>query len=1450
MGNSTKCFIKYTALFFSFFILCARTSSAQSGPATGHEALRGEVNFTDLANHELLYPPAATIRQPENEDDEVEPVRPVITDPSFIHTLATPPPTFGGLFLALSPAPADTFESTLSVGTNIPPDTHGGVDATYCVTAINQGIHIQTRAGANVSSVSLDGFWAPVLPTGSSFDPRVHYDQGSGRWIMVSVAGANNTTTNTCVLIGVSKTGDPTGAWWLYNVPAYTAGGYWLDFPDCGFNSKWITVTGNLFQDASGPGYLGCKVFIFNKANLMSGAGAPFTTFTQASSECITPAITYDATQQSLFAVEKYNGDAAQVQVWKITGAVGSESMTAVGLASAGAALKWQSQSFTFSGTGGADFAPQAGTANLVQTNDDRITQVVFMNNHLWFAHNVFLPYSTTTNPTRCSVQWWETDTLAAPIQVGRIDDATGANFYSFPSIAVNTNNDALLGFSHFSTTTYPTASYALHANTDASGTMESLVDFRHGTASYYQTFSGTRNRWGDYSATVIDPVNNIDFWTIQEASATPANTWDTWWAYVKPCNLPAATVTAGGPTTFCAGGSVTLSTITGAGYSYVWKLAGSPIAGATNATYSATASGSYTVVVSLSTCTSTSTATVVTVNPAPTAAISPSGPIGLCTGGSALLTAVGSGTYQWQTGGSPIPGATNSTYTATASGNYTVIITSSGCSTTSAVVVVTVGSGPVATITPSGPTSFCSPGSVTLNASTGAGYTYQWQAAGSPISGATNSSYTTSVSGNFTVVITATSGGGCSTTSSVTTVTAYTPPAPITGTLTVCAGATTPLGETSGGGVWSSSALGVATVSASGVVSGVSAGTSTIAYTIGGICTASVVVTVNAVSAGTVSGPAIICIGGSVTFTDVATGGVWSSSNSHASVGSSSGVVTGVSAGSVIISYTITNPCGTAVASETISVNGTPVTVAPITGTLTICSGLTSTLSDATPGGTWVSSNPLVATITSSGVVTAVAPGTTVISYNVTSAGGCVSSASATFTVSSPLAAVITPAGPTTFCTGGFVLLNAPTGIGYTYQWSRGGAPIPGATSSFYSANTSGNYTVTITISGGCVATSSIVTVTVTAGSIVVPSVNIIGTPGPILCLVTSPDNFTAVPTNGGTPSYQWSVNGVPVSSTNTYSYTPAAGDVLTVLMTSTAACAFPTTVSKTDTIIISPLQTPSVSMTVSPANPVCPTTTVHFTALPTYGGLAPSYRWTRNGSLVDTSATYSLAAPANGDTVVCTMISNYPCLLSGAPVKTSTYHLSVETPPANTLYLYAPDTVLYPGQTATFVSTPAGGGPTPTYQWYIGTTPVPGATNAMFVTISLTNGDTVYCVETSSDPCATPHIAKSRIVIVSVAPSSVKQVVASNNNFTLAPNPNMGEFTIRGTLGNPAESKVNIVITNLVGQTILRKTAKINNGAINERIVLDKTIPNGTYTVTVISSDSYAIFHVVVNQ
>ena len=111
--------------------------------------------------------------------------------------------------------------------------------------------------------------------------------------------------------------------------------------------------------------------------------------------------------------------------------------------------------------------------------------------------------------------------------QFGRIEDPNNIRYYAYPSIAVNRNGDAMVGYSSFSATQYPSASYSFRFGTDPANSMRSEIIYKAGEAPYTKLDSSLgQNLWGRYSATVLDPLNNLDLWTVQEYAYFPFPTW------------------------------------------------------------------------------------------------------------------------------------------------------------------------------------------------------------------------------------------------------------------------------------------------------------------------------------------------------------------------------------------------------------------------------------------------------------------------------------------------------------------------------------------------------------------------------------------------------------------------------------------------------------------------------------------------------------------------------------------------------------------------------------------------------------------------------------------------------------------------------------------------------------------------------------------------------------
>ncbi|MFM1915752.1 MAG: hypothetical protein RLZZ531_1421 [Bacteroidota bacterium] len=541
----------------------------------------------------------------------------------------------------------------------------------------------------------------------------------------------------------------------------------------------------------------------------------------------------------------------------------------------------------------------------------------------------------------------------------------------------------------------------------------------------------------------------------------------------------PTPSISASGPSSFCSGGSVILTSSSATGNT--WSN------GATSQSIIVSNSGNYTVSVSNGTCSSSLSTTAITVNPVPTTpTITASGPTTLCSGGSVILTSSSTTGNTWSNG------ATSQSIIVSNSGNYSVSVSNGMCSSLSSTTSVTVNPVPtIPTITASGPTTFCSGGSVTLTSSSTTGNTWS--------TGATSQSIIVSNSGNYSVSV---SNGTCSSTSSQTIVNNNPPTPSITasGPTSFCYGGTVTLTSSSAAGnTWSNGATSQSiTVSNSGNYSvSVSNGTcssssSTTSVTVNPVPITPII---------TSSGPTTFCSGGSVILTSSsATGNTWSNGATSQSI-----IVSNSGNYSVSVSN---GTCSSSSSTNAITVNAVP-TIPTITssGPTTFCSGgsVTLTSSNAT-GNTWSNgSTSQFITVSNSGNYT----------VNVSN-GVCSSSSSPTnITVNQlPTTPIITAIGNTTFCTGDSVLLASSYFNGNS--WSNN------LTAQSIYVIQSGLFSVQFTDNNGCVSISAPIVINV----LPLPQVTIVSSGSTTICQGETV-SITSSPSN----SYFWS-NGMTSQS------------------------------------------------------------------------------------------------------------------------------------------------------------------------------------------------------------------------------------------------------------------------------------------------------------------------------
>lgn len=227
----------------------------------------------------------------------------------------------------------------------------------------------------------------------------------------------------------------------------------------------------------------------------------------------------------------------------------------------------------------------------------------------------------------------------------------------------------------------------------------------------------GSGNAWSTGANTPSISVTSAGVYSLTALTACGALNA----SYTVNANPPAnAAITTNGPTTFCQGNSVILTSASTSGNS--WST------GATTPSIAVTTSGTYSLNVTTLCGTDASTIAVTVIPNTITPTITASGPTTFCQGGSVVLTSGSTSGNSWSTG------ATTSSITVNTAGIYTLTV-SNACASASATQSIAVTPSVTAAITASGPTTFCQGSSVILSSNAAAGNSWSTGATTSTIS-------------------------------------------------------------------------------------------------------------------------------------------------------------------------------------------------------------------------------------------------------------------------------------------------------------------------------------------------------------------------------------------------------------------------------------------------------------------------------------------------------------------------------------------------------------------------------------------------------------------------------------------------------------------------------------------------------------------------------------------
>jgi hypothetical protein len=433
--------------------------------------------------------------------------------------LAAVPVCAGSLIMAEG---LDFTGSTLYTNSNsIPPDTMGAVGPNHIVELINGRYSVYNKTtGANVQTSTLDQFWtnAGASWTSRTYDPRVVYDPFSQRFF---ACAADNPRAANNLLLAVSNSSDPTAGWTGFAIDSDSDDTHWCDFPMLGFDNNGVYVSANMY-DVPTSTTAAVTVWAIPKSDLTGGSPtvANRTTWSELNANntgySMQPALDMDNSGSANRFFSSYNTGSGYSKRSDITWSGGTPTLDA--------RAAWD-QVYAFGNypTGYSE-PPDAGqpgsTDPDIETNDSRVcSNVVLINGTMWATHTVEHP---TTG--HAAIHWMQVNeyhtTGSAPgqyvLQDGLISDPN-LDFY-FASIAVNADDVVVIGFTGSDDTTQYASSYAVLGETvGATTTFGTPMLLHAGTHEYFEDFGTGKNRWGDYSATVVDPSDPYTFWTFQE---------------------------------------------------------------------------------------------------------------------------------------------------------------------------------------------------------------------------------------------------------------------------------------------------------------------------------------------------------------------------------------------------------------------------------------------------------------------------------------------------------------------------------------------------------------------------------------------------------------------------------------------------------------------------------------------------------------------------------------------------------------------------------------------------------------------------------------------------------------------------------------------------------------------------------------------------------------------
>lgn len=439
----------------------------------------------------------------------------------------------------------------------IPPDSMGSVGPTQVLVGVNGRIKSFDKQG-NPGALDVDdlNFWTSVRDGLDVTDPGVEYDRLSERWIIsaINFDSTDDTFVNNRVMIAVSSgptiTDSSSFTFFFFDQgdpPPAGDSTLFADYPQLGVDKNAVYVGVNQFTSTGS--FSKTSAFVVQKSSVL-GAGPIVVTAFRGLAVGVgpgpfspQPAQSMDPNVSEGYIVGVDNQVFNQLDIRRISDPGGTPTI------SANLTIAVPPTSFPMD-------VPAQGTSTSLDALDDRLFEAMLARDpsgalSLWTAHNIEVNSSGVASPSggRDGSRWYQLGTLSTTpslTQSGTLFDsaASSPRYFWIPSIAANGQGHASLNTSTAGSGRFAEVASSGRLDSDPLGATEAF-DITQTSSSTYNLGSGTVKRWGDYSQTVVDPTDNMTFWTFQEY----ANATDSWGVRVIQLKAPPpATPSAASP--------------------------------------------------------------------------------------------------------------------------------------------------------------------------------------------------------------------------------------------------------------------------------------------------------------------------------------------------------------------------------------------------------------------------------------------------------------------------------------------------------------------------------------------------------------------------------------------------------------------------------------------------------------------------------------------------------------------------------------------------------------------------------------------------------------------------------------------------------------------------------------------------------------------------------------